>query len=82
MNTYGKLSLLTVGICIVLSYFITDNMAYPRLFLLMATIVSVTGIVFAILSKKMVSMIFGILLIALIWVILFILVLVVGIGIN
>ncbi len=52
------------------------------IYLLMATILSIAGIVFAILSKKMVSMIFGILLNALIWVGFFILILVVGIGIN
>ena len=82
MNKYGKLSLLTVGICIVLSFFITENMAYPRLFLLMVTILSITGIVFAFLSKKVVSIIFGVLLNALALVGFFILTLVVGISIN
>lgn len=82
MNKYSKLSIVTVGISIVLSFFITENMPYPRLFLLAVTILSVTGIIFAFLSKKVVSTIFGALLNVLILVGLFILVLVVGIGIN
>lgn len=82
MNKYGKLSIVTVGICIALSFFITENMAYPRLFLLAITILSVAGVVFAFLSKKVVSIIFGVLLNGLTLVGFFILVLVVGIGIN
>ncbi|MBH0163887.1 hypothetical protein IHV12_03120 [Fictibacillus sp. 7GRE50] len=62
MNKYGKLSLLMVGICIVISFFINENIKYPGIFLLVFSILSITGVVFAILSKKRTNIILGVVL--------------------
>ena len=82
MNKYGKLSFVTCVICLILSFFISENMEYSRLFLLIATIISFSGIVFAFLSKKVMNMIFGVTLNVFAWVFFFMLILVVGIGVN
>lgn len=60
MTKNGWLSLLMVGICIVLSFFLSANNA--GIFFLLFGILSITGIVFAILSKKWSNIILGVLL--------------------
>lgn len=64
MNKYGKLSLLMVGICIFLSFFLGDGRDPQlfRMFWLSFNVISLLGIVFAILSKKWFSMFVGLLL--------------------
>ncbi|MBP0726136.1 hypothetical protein J5Y03_13215 [Bacillus sp. RG28] len=52
MNKYDWLSLMMVGICIVLSFFINENNKYPGIFLLVFSVLTITGVIFAFLSKK------------------------------
>lgn len=60
MTKNGWLSLLMVGICILLSFFLSAKNA--GIFFLLFGILSLTGMVFAILSKKWSNIILGVLL--------------------
>ncbi|MFS0658681.1 hypothetical protein AB1L07_07565 [Niallia alba] len=60
MTKNGWLSILMVGICIILSFFLSSKNA--GIFFLLFGILSITGIVFAILSKKWSNIILGVLL--------------------
>ncbi|MCM3361252.1 hypothetical protein [Niallia sp. MER TA 168] len=80
MNKYGRLSLLTVGISIVLSFFVNEDNKYPGIFLLIFGILTIIGITFAILSKKGSNIIIGVILNIATLVFFFFLLLAMGIG--
>ncbi|WP_462408593.1 hypothetical protein [Neobacillus sp. Marseille-QA0830] len=80
MNKYGRLSLLMVGICIALSFFVNENNKYPGIFLLVFSILAIAGIVFAILSKKWSNIIISVILNGATLVLFFFLLLGMGIG--
>ncbi|CAM5623357.1 hypothetical protein C2I17_01090 [Niallia circulans] len=60
MTKNGWLSLLMVGICIILSLFLSTKSA--GIFFLLFPILSLSGIIFAIFSKKWSNIILGVLL--------------------
>ncbi|MGM0803806.1 MAG: hypothetical protein ACQET8_03650 [Bacillota bacterium] len=80
MNKYGRLSLLMVGLCIVLSFFINENIKYPGIFLLFFGVLSLSGVIFAILSKKWTNIVLGITLNSITFVFFFFLLLAMNIG--
>ena len=80
MNKYGLLSLLMVGICIILYFFINANNKYPGIFLLVISILSIVGIILAILSRKLTSIIIGVVLNSTTLILFFLLLLAMGIG--
>ena len=80
MNKYGRLSLLMVGICVALSFFINENIKYPGIFLVVTSILSIAGVVFAFLSKKLTNIIIGLILNVSIFTFIFFLILAMGIG--
>ena len=80
MNKYGRISLFMVVICLGLSFFLNDNMNYPGIFLLLFTLLSITGIVFAALSKKWSTIIIGISLNTVTWIFFSLLIFAIGFG--
>ncbi|WP_160725637.1 hypothetical protein [Bacillus sp. USDA818B3_A] len=80
MNKYGQLSLLMVGICVLLSFFINETNDYPGIFLLVIIILSIAGVIFAFLSRKLTNIIFGVVLNCATFILLFFLLLSMGIG--
>ncbi|TDK52972.1 hypothetical protein E2K98_30385 [Bacillus salipaludis] len=80
MNKYGRLSLLMVGICILLSFFINETNKYPGIFLLVISILSIVGVIVAILSRKLTSFIIGVVLNSATLILFFLLLLAMGIG--
>ncbi|ETI69568.1 hypothetical protein [Neobacillus vireti] len=80
MNKYGRLSIIMVGICIAISFFVNENNKHPGIFLFVFSILSITGIIFAILSKKWSNIIIGAVLNSATLVFFFFLLLSMGIG--
>jgi hypothetical protein len=80
VNKYGWLSLLMVGICLVLSFFIKETNNYPGIFLFVISVLSVAGVIFAILSRKLTNIILGVILNSATLVFFFFLLLAIGIG--
>ncbi|WP_088010897.1 hypothetical protein [Gottfriedia acidiceleris] len=80
MNKYGWLSLMMVGISIVISLFIHEHTNYLGIFLLFFSILSITGVIFAFLSKKITNIILGAFLNIITFVFFYFLILAFGIG--
>ncbi|MFD4705324.1 hypothetical protein ACFWM3_10685 [Gottfriedia sp. NPDC058432] len=80
MNKYGRLSLMMVGISIVIALFIHDHTQQLGIFLLCFLILSITGVIFAFLSKKLTNIILGVVLNVVTFIFFFLLVLAFGIG--
>ncbi|MEE6450486.1 hypothetical protein RAH41_07945 [Gottfriedia acidiceleris] len=80
MNKFGWLSLITVGISIIITFFINEQTKSPGIFLLFFSILSITGIIFAFLSKKITNILLGVCLNFITFVFLFFLILAFGIG--
>ncbi|PGS56170.1 hypothetical protein COC46_01740 [Bacillus sp. AFS041924] len=59
MNKNGRLSIMMVGISLVISFFINEHTKHLGIFLILFCILSLTGIMFAFLSKKITIIIFG-----------------------
>ncbi|UPM55753.1 hypothetical protein [Gottfriedia acidiceleris] len=77
MNKYGRLSLLMVGISIVIALFMNDH---TKQFLLCFLILSIAGVIFAFLSKKLTNIILGVVLNMITFIFFFFLILAFGIG--
>ncbi|XRG76752.1 hypothetical protein V5E38_12870 [Rossellomorea sp. GAMAL-10_SWC] len=80
MNKYGRLSLMMVGISIVIALFISDHTKQLGIFLLCFLILSITGVIFAFLSKKISNIILGAFLNIISFIFFFFLILAFGIG--
>ncbi|MFF2875380.1 hypothetical protein ACFVR2_03570 [Gottfriedia sp. NPDC057991] len=80
MNKFGWLSLMTVGISIVIALLINEHTKYLGLFLVFFSILSITGVIFAIFSKKITNIILGVFLNIITFVFFFFLILAFGIG--
>ncbi|PET40269.1 hypothetical protein CN514_23680 [Bacillus sp. AFS001701] len=80
MNKYGRLSLMMVGISIVIALFINDHTKQLGIFLLCFLILSITGVIFASLSKKLTNIILGVILNIVTFIFFFLLVLAFDIG--
>ncbi|MFF3022830.1 hypothetical protein ACFVRR_09215 [Gottfriedia sp. NPDC057948] len=80
MNKFGWLSLMMVGISIVIALFINDHPQQLGIFLLCFLILSVTGVIFGFLSKKLTNIILGVVLNIVTCIFFFLVVLAFGIG--
>jgi len=80
LNKYGRLSLMMVGISIVIALFMNDHTKQLGIFLLCFLILSITGVIFAFLSKKLTNIILGAVLNIATFIIFFLLILAFGIG--
>ncbi|PEL11238.1 hypothetical protein [Bacillus sp. AFS017336] len=80
MNKYGWLSIIMVGISIILSFFMREHTKYPGIFLIFFCILSLSGVIFAFLSKKLTNIILGTFLNIVAFICFFLLVLAFGIG--
>ncbi|PGL72380.1 hypothetical protein [Bacillus sp. AFS055030] len=80
MNKYGRLSLMMVGISIILSLFIEGHTKQLGIFLFCFLVLSITGVIFAFLSKKLTNIILGTVLNSISFVFFFFLLMAFGIG--
>lgn len=78
--SYGQLSFVMIGVSLVISFFLNDHSKYPGFFLITFATLAIAGIIFSILSRKWITIIFGVTLNIILFVFLFFLILSLKIG--